>query len=53
MDKVDAVEKAQNSGRIQYVHAQVFLDSAGKINTLVGKGVGHGSGIQLNDWPRM
>ena len=53
MDKVDAIEKAKISGNIQYIHAQVFLNSEGKINTLVGKGVGQGSGIQLNDWPRM
>lgn len=34
-------------------NAQVFLDSDGKINNLVGKGIGRGSGIQLNDWPGM
>ena len=53
MDKIETIAKAQRSGSIQYIHAQVFLDSEGKINTLVGKGVGQGSGIQLNDWPRM
>ncbi|MGQ1887832.1 hypothetical protein [Serratia marcescens] len=53
MEKVKTIEKSQVSGNIQYIHAQVFLDSEGKINALVGKGVGQGSGIQLNDWPRM
>ncbi|WP_423762285.1 hypothetical protein [Burkholderia sp. NLJ2] len=51
MDKVDTIQKAQRSGNIQYIHAQVFLDSEGKINTVVGNGVGRGSGVQLNDWP--
>lgn len=51
MEKVAAIERAKNSGNVQYIHAQVFLDSEGKINTLAGKGVGQGSGIQLNNWP--
>ena len=53
MDKVDVIESATASGNIQYMHAQVFLDANGKINTLAGKGAGQGSGIQLNDWPGM
>lgn len=52
LEKLDVIAKAQHSRSIQYIHAQVFLDSGGNINTLVGKGVGRGSGIQLNDWPR-
>ncbi|EDW2056461.1 hypothetical protein S518_004343 [Salmonella enterica subsp. enterica] len=47
MRKVAAIRNALATRNIQYVHAQVFLNSEGKINTLVGKG----SGIQLNDWP--
>ncbi len=53
MDKVRIIESAQESRNIHYIHAQVFLDSEGRINNLVGKGVGQGSGIQINDWPRM
>ncbi|EHK64144.1 hypothetical protein [Achromobacter arsenitoxydans] len=53
MEKVAMLDRAKESGNIQYVHAQVFLNSEGKINTLVGHGVGQGSGIQLNNWPRM
>jgi len=51
MEKVEAIKDAQDSGNIHYLHAQVFLKSDGKINNLVGQGVGRGSGIQLSDWP--
>ena len=53
MEKADIIENAVIRGKIQYMHAQVFLGANGKINTLVGKGAGQGSGIQLNDWPGM
>ncbi|AVJ25962.1 hypothetical protein [Achromobacter spanius] len=53
MQKAAMIKNAQDLGSIHYMHAQVFLDSDGKINKLVGKGVGQGSGIQLNDWPGM
>lgn len=53
MQKAATIKNAQDSGSIHYVHAQVFLNSDGKINQLVGKDVGQGSGIQLNDWPGM
>ena len=51
MEKVEMIENAQKTGKIEYVHAQVFLNAAGKINSLVGKGIGQGSGVQLNKWP--
>ena len=53
MEKVKMIKQAEDSGKIQYVHAQVFLGSEGKINSLVGKGVGQSSGIQINNWPGM
>ncbi|WP_272015472.1 hypothetical protein [Pseudomonas aeruginosa] len=50
MQKVAAIRKAQATNRVEYIHAQVFLDSQGQINALAGKGIGQGSGIQINDW---
>lgn len=42
----DALKKAQRTGNIEYMHAQVFFKPDGAINTAVGGG----SGIQLNNW---
>jgi len=53
MEKLEVIENARADGNIRFMHAQVFLDANGNINSLVGKGVGQGSGIQLNDWPGM
>ncbi|MFD4836909.1 hypothetical protein ACFWP0_05330 [Achromobacter sp. NPDC058515] len=49
--KLAAIRAARASGNIEYMHVQVFLNNEGKINPLAGRGVGQGSGIQLNDWP--
>ncbi|CAD5110407.1 hypothetical protein [Zestomonas carbonaria] len=46
MGKLDAIEEAQKSGDIAFIHAQVFLDEQGIPRKLVGGG----SGIQLNIW---
>lgn len=44
--KTNLIHSALASGKIQYIHAQVFFDHEGKLNQLVG----HGTGIQLNHW---
>lgn len=45
-EKVDALDEALALGKIKYLHSQVFFDSKGKLNKLVGDG----SGIQINTW---
>lgn len=45
-EKTTGIESAMESGKIEYFHAQVFFDSQGGLNKLVGDG----SGIQLNTW---
>ncbi|MBN3857761.1 hypothetical protein G3N59_30685 [Paraburkholderia sp. Ac-20340] len=44
--KIDAINGAVQSSNIQYLHAQVFFDHRGQLNSLVGGG----TGIQLNLW---
>ncbi|PWD61728.1 hypothetical protein DF209_07215 [Pectobacterium polaris] len=44
--KLDAIEDAARTNSIKHLHAQIFFDSQGKLNGLVGSG----SGIQLNIW---
>jgi len=45
-EKTTGIESAMESGKIEYFHAQVFFDSQGGLNKLVGDG----SDIQLNTW---
>ncbi|MFC3393922.1 hypothetical protein [Brenneria rubrifaciens] len=45
-DKLDAINDAVKLGNIKHLHAQIFFDSQGQLNSLVGSG----SGIQLNIW---
>lgn len=45
-NKLQEVERASGQGRIEFVHAQVFLKRDGSINTEVG----NSNGIQWNDW---
>lgn len=44
--KMKAIDSALQSGKIEYLHAQIFFDSQGNLSKLVG----NGSGIQLNTW---
>lgn len=44
--KMNAIDSALQSGKIEYLHAQIFFDSQGNLSKLVG----NGSGIQLNTW---
>lgn len=46
MKKLQALEGAIARRKIAYLHAQVFFDSQGELNKLVGGG----TGIQLNVW---
>ncbi|WP_269503297.1 hypothetical protein [Burkholderia sp. IMCC1007] len=46
MEKVQAIRDATSMGKINHLHAQVFFDSSGRLNPLVG----NGSGVQLNVW---
>ena len=45
-EKISAIDSVLTSGKIEYFHAQIFFDSQGGLNKLVGDG----SGIQLNTW---
>ncbi|WP_144417745.1 hypothetical protein [Pseudomonas protegens] len=45
-EKILAIDSALINGRLEYFHAQVFFDSQGALNKLVGEG----SGLQLNTW---
>ncbi|AFI88606.1 hypothetical protein PPNK14_18820 [Pectobacterium parmentieri] len=45
-DKLDAINDATKLSAIKYLHAKIFFDSQGNLNSLVGKN----SGIQLNIW---
>ncbi|WP_262253421.1 hypothetical protein [Pectobacterium polaris] len=45
-DKLDAIEEASALAKIEFIHAQIFFDSQGALNKVVG----NGSGIQLNKW---
>ncbi|MBC3380411.1 hypothetical protein H8I69_14940 [Serratia fonticola] len=44
--KIKEIKKASESGRIEFIHVQVFLGRDGEINSAVG----NGSGIQWNSW---
>lgn len=44
--KMKSIRQAQRDGKIEYLHAQIFFDSQGGLNKLVGDGCG----IQLNTW---
>ncbi len=44
--KLDAIEDAARTNNIKHLHAQIFFDSKGELNSIVGSG----SGIQLNIW---
>ena len=46
VEKLQAIRVAQRNKKIEYFHAQIFFDSQGDLNKLVGDG----SGIQLNTW---
>lgn len=46
LDKLDAINDAAKLGQVNHLHAQVFFDSQGGLNKMVGSG----SGIQLNIW---
>ncbi|CAD5110404.1 hypothetical protein [Zestomonas carbonaria] len=46
MEKYKSLRRARSSGKIAYLHAQIFFDSNGQLN----KNVGNGTGIQLNSW---
>ncbi|WP_144420558.1 hypothetical protein [Pseudomonas protegens] len=45
-NKMRAIRRAQRDEKIEYLHAQIFFDSQGGLNKLVGEG----SGLQLNTW---
>ncbi|WP_042820467.1 hypothetical protein [Yersinia wautersii] len=44
--KIKEIKKASESGRIEFMHVQVFLGRDGSINTTVG----NNNGIQWNNW---
>ncbi|WP_321870254.1 hypothetical protein [Paraburkholderia tropica] len=46
LKNADLIAKAQKAGDIQYLHAQIFFDHRGQLNSLVG----NGTGIQFNLW---
>jgi hypothetical protein len=46
MTKVSAINAAIQTRKIQYLHAQIFFDHRGQLNSVVGGG----TGIQLNTW---
>lgn len=43
---INTIENASALGKIEFIHAQIFFDSQGALNKLVG----NGSGIQLSIW---
>lgn len=47
--KLRAIERAIDSGRIEFMHAQVFLKQNGRVNGAVG----NGSGIQMGAWENL
>ncbi|MFG8564244.1 hypothetical protein ACEPT0_28420 [Pseudomonas paraeruginosa] len=46
LEKVATIRGAMADNKVTYLHAQVFFDSQGSLNQLVG----NGTGIQLNVW---